>query len=75
MKNITFSADENLIAEARQHARQKQTTLNEAFRVWLAEYARGSGMSKGDRIRQTLAELGDSIKTHGPYTRDEMNAR
>ena len=74
MKNITFSADERIIDKARQHARQKNTTLNDAFRVWLAEYV-GNGQDKGDVIQRALEEIGDSFHTHGPYTRDEMNAR
>lgn len=40
MKNITLSADENLIEAARQRAVVEHTTLNEQFRIWLAEYAR-----------------------------------
>jgi hypothetical protein len=39
MKNITMSADENLIESARERARSEHTTLNEQFRRWLAEYA------------------------------------
>ncbi len=38
MKNITLSADENLIEAARHRAADEQTTLNEQFRRWLADY-------------------------------------
>ena len=38
MKNITLSADDKLIEAARSRARSEQTTLNEQFRRWLAEY-------------------------------------
>jgi hypothetical protein len=38
MRNITLSADERLIEEAREKARQEHTTLNEQFRRWLADY-------------------------------------
>ena len=40
MKNITLSADEGLIEAARERARAEHTTLNEQFRLWLADYAR-----------------------------------
>jgi hypothetical protein len=39
MKNITFSADEKLIAEARAYAAAQKTTLNELFRAWLADFS------------------------------------
>ena len=39
MKNITLSADEHHIEAARQRARSEHTTLNDAFRRWLADYA------------------------------------
>ena len=41
MKNITFSADGQLIEAAREQAKAERTTLNEKFRLWLEEYARG----------------------------------
>ncbi len=40
MKNIILSADDKLIEAARERARVEQTTLNEQFRRWLADYAR-----------------------------------
>ena len=39
MKNITLSADEDLIARAREQARARQTTINQLFRLWLEEVA------------------------------------
>jgi hypothetical protein len=39
MKNITFSADEKLIANARAVATAQNRTLNEAFREWLADFS------------------------------------
>jgi hypothetical protein len=35
MKNVTLSAEENLIEQARLVARQQHRTLNGAFREWL----------------------------------------
>ena len=39
MKSITLSAEEAVIEAARSRARAEQTTLNEQFRRWLADYA------------------------------------
>jgi len=38
LKNITLSAEEQLIREAREKARRERTTLNETFRRWLEQY-------------------------------------
>ncbi len=46
MKNITLSADDSLIARARQTARAQHKTLNQAFREWLEEYVRPSQAGK-----------------------------
>jgi len=72
MKNITFSADERLIREAREEARRRNTTLNALFRDWLAEIA-----ARDERKRQisTLMEEMEQYNAGGPFTRDEMNDR
>jgi len=58
MKNITFSADENLIVLARALARQRQTTLNEEFRAWLTQYVGQQGAGgKAAQIRALIDEL------------------
>lgn len=49
MKNITFSADERAIEAARARARAAGTTLNEVFRDWLADYARGRALGGDER--------------------------
>ncbi|AEJ00836.1 hypothetical protein Nit79A3_0971 [Nitrosomonas sp. Is79A3] len=74
MKNITLSADDKLIEAARERARAEQTTLNEQFRRWLADYVRqeqqtGSAMA-------LIEELRGQVRTGGrKFTRDEMNER
>jgi len=40
LKNVTLSAEENLISQARENARKEHTTLNAMFRQWLARYVR-----------------------------------
>lgn len=72
MKNITLTADENLIDAARAQARADNTTLNEQFRLWLAEYARKQ------RLRQyetAMGELRGKLVVGKKLTRDEMNER
>lgn len=72
MKNITFSADERLIREAREEARRRNTSLNALFRDWLAEIA-----ARDERKRKidALMEEMEQYNAGGPYTRDEMNER
>ena len=72
-KNITFSADEALIEEAREVARADNTTLNEQFRLWLEQYARRRRAEKAMRV---VTELQSRINTGGrKFTREEMNER
>ena len=73
MKNITLSADENLIEAARQRAANEHTTLNEQFRLWLAEYA-----GKQQQLRfydDTIKELQGKLKVGRKLSREEMNER
>jgi hypothetical protein len=72
MKNITLSAEERLIRQARQRAEAENTTLNNEFRRWLTQYAQGIRTS-GDyqRIMKRLSYCQPG-KT---FSRDEMNER
>jgi hypothetical protein len=72
MKNITLSADETLIEQARTVARARKTTLNEAFREWLKQYAAQAG---GGAAVDALMRRLKHIRSDGPFTRDEMNER
>jgi hypothetical protein len=72
LKNITFSAEEELIRRARQRAAADRTTLNEEFRRWLEKYA--------ERPASTEAFTGlmDRFGYVSPgrsFTRNEMNER
>ncbi len=55
MKNVTLSAENSLIDQARALARLRGTTLNEAFRGWLAGYTRED--VDGLKLAQTRAML------------------
>ena len=72
MKNITLSADETLIEQARTVARARKTTLNEAFREWLKQYAAQAG---GGAAVDALMRRLKHICSDGHFTRDEMNER
>jgi len=72
MKNITFSADEALIEAARAQARAANTTLNEQFRLWLAEFAHKQHMQRYDEV---MSRLRGKVVVGRKLTRDEMNER
>ncbi|MFO8033062.1 MAG: hypothetical protein R6U22_11005 [Desulfohalobiaceae bacterium] len=73
MKNITLSADENLIESARARARREQTTLNNEFRRWLQSYV--GQEQKVDLAQATLHKLRGKVRIGRKLTRDEMNER
>jgi hypothetical protein len=73
MKNITLSADEELIDRARELARSQKRTLNEAFREWLVQFTQQSG--KAEEYDALMKRLRQTVRLHPPYTRDEMNER
>ena len=73
MKNVTLSADADLIERARDVARTQKRTLNDAFREWLVQFTQQSGRS--EEYRALMNRLRRTVRSNGPYTRDEMNER
>ena len=74
MKNITLSADEELIDAAREKARAERTTLNQAFRDWLAEYVERP--TPGEEVLAIIKRLQGRIDTSGIHlTHAQMNER
>ena len=73
MKKITFSADENVIEQARKIARSQNRTLNAAFREWLVQFTQQAG--RAQEYDALLKRLRRHVRSDGPYTRDEMNRR
>jgi hypothetical protein len=72
MKNITLSADENLIEQARLIARGQHRTLNEAFRDWLAQFSQSAGDAQGfDALMSRLRRVDAGRR----FSRDELNER
>jgi hypothetical protein len=76
MKNVTLSADERLIEQARAQARAKNTTLNEEFRRWLEDYTRTEREKRVRRAMESIDRIRAYTGTGGrKFTRDEMNER
>lgn len=73
MKNITLSADENLIAAARRLAVAENTTLNAQFRLWLADYV--GRERQAAKAMRTIRELKGKLRVGRKLTREEMNER
>jgi hypothetical protein len=72
MKNVTLSADEHLIEQARLVAKSQRKTLNAAFREWLEQFTSQAGSSQEfDSLMNRLKH----IKAGRRFGRDEMNAR
>ncbi len=72
MKNITLSADHNLIEKARAVARSQRRTLNAAFREWLEQFtAREGNVQEFDALMRRL----EKVNAGRRFTRDEMNER
>ena len=73
MKNITLSADEGLIVEARRRASSERTTLNAQFRLWLEDYV--GRERQAARALTVMRELQGRLRVGRKLTRDEMNER
>ena len=74
VKNITLSADENLIEAARARAQAEGTTLNEKFRLWLDGYV--GRRQQAEAAIATIRALRGRLDTGGrKFTREEMNER
>ena len=73
MRNITLSADEGLIADARRRAAAENTTLNAKFRLWLEEYV--GRERQAAKALETMRELQGKLRIGRKLTREEMNER
>jgi hypothetical protein len=72
MKNITLSADEHLIEQARLLAKSQHKTLNAMFREWLEQVtAQTGGVQEFEALMKRLKH----VQAGRRFTRDEMNAR
>jgi hypothetical protein len=72
LKNITLSAEDQLIEKARKKARQEKTTLNANFRQWLKHYVMNS--TKTNDYLTFMKSL--SYATPGEhFSREQLNER
>jgi len=72
MKNITLSADDHLIEQARMVAKSQHKTLNTAFREWLEQFTAANGTAQEfDALMRRLRH----IEAGRRFSRDEMNER
>ena len=76
LRNITLSAEDQLIDRAREKAGAAQSTLNVEFRKWLASYAAVQDDAAVARFRNVMQQLAHADADAGRiFTRDEMNER
>jgi hypothetical protein len=68
MKNITFSAQDAQIAEARELAQTRGTTLNEEFRIWLQNYVAQQGQDeKQAKVRSLIDDITTPAAGQGAF--------
>ena len=72
LKNITLSADGELIAKARRRALSEDTTLNEMFRMWLVQFTRP--VSSVEDYEALMKEFKGAL-TGARFSREEANER
>jgi hypothetical protein len=73
MKKITISASEDLVRRARRTARSEGKTLEEVILEWLQSYPRKKVSAR--EYDTLMKRLRRTVRTAGPYTRNEMNER
>ncbi len=72
MKNVTLSADADLIAKARSIARAQGKTLNTVFEEWLLEFTAGEADQRSsDGLMKSLKHVDAGRHFH----REELNER
>jgi len=72
MKNITLSADEGLLQQARRRAGAEHRTLNDIFRQWLDQYVSQSTAS--DTYDAVMKRL-DHVSAGQKFSREQMHER
>lgn len=76
MKNLTLSADEDLIAKARTYAQARGTTLNQMVREYLARLAGGLDPCEAAEEFAALARAAAGRSPEGwRFERDEIHRR
>ena len=73
LRNITLSAEKDLIDAARRRASAENTTLNAQFRFWLEDYV--GRERQAAKAMETVRELKGKLRVGRKLTREEMNER
>jgi len=72
VRNVTLSADEHLIEQARSVAKAQHKTLNMLFREWLHQLTTQHGETQSyEALMQRLGH----VRAGRRFSRDEMNER
>jgi hypothetical protein len=72
-KEITIALEEELIESAMRRARAEDTTIDDLFRRWLADYAQNQeALQAFDTLTR---DLRGKVRIGRKITREEMNAR
>lgn len=71
-KNITFSAEKELIRKARLKAQKEHSTLNQQFRNWLRKYVTVDSSSQSYK---SIIEKYNYANSGRSFSRDELNER
>jgi hypothetical protein len=74
MKNITLSAQEDTIEQARKVAIRKGTTLNDLFRNWLSSIGNETVEHKQAELEKLWAKT-SYVRAGKKFSREEMNER
>ena len=72
LKNITFSAEEDLIRRACERATAERTTLNEEFPQMVEKYVERPETAEAFAV---LMDQFDYVQPGHSFTRDELNER
>ncbi len=72
MKNVTLSADKDLIEQAREVARSQRRSLNAALREWLLQFTAQAG--NGQEVEALMRRL-RHVNSGSRFSRNEMNKR
>ena len=75
MKNITLSADEKVIEQARRAARLRGKSLNQMIREYLAELGSHSLSDTEFERLEELSELSAGHRRNWRFDRDEIHER
>jgi len=72
VKNVTLTADERLIRQARERAAREKRSLNSAFREWLERYAAQDAAAESyEQLMQRLSY----VRAGRKFSREEMHER